>query len=65
MNAAQVTPAGYSVPLSTVIQEYKLKILTPAVDVESKVLTRANINRPALQLAGFFDYFDHSRLQII
>jgi len=55
----------YSVPLPTLIQEYNLKILTPAVDVESKVLTRANINRPALQLAGFFDYFDTERLQII
>ena len=56
---------GYSVPLPTVIEEYKLKLLTPAVDVESKVLTRANINRPALQLAGFFDFFDAERLQII
>jgi HPr kinase/phosphorylase len=56
---------SYTVPLSTVIQEYNLAILTPAVDVESKVLTQANINRPALQLSGFFDYFDPSRLQII
>jgi HPr kinase/phosphorylase len=67
-----MTPRGgergfklYSVSLSTVIKEYKLQILTPNVDVESKLLTRTNINRPALQLAGFFDYFDPSRLQII
>jgi len=57
--------SGYTVPLTTVISEFKLKLLTPAVDVEKKVLTRANINRPALQLAGFFDYFDNERLQII
>jgi len=57
--------SGYTVPLSTVISEYKLELLTPTVDVETKVLSRANINRPALQLAGFFDYFDPSRLQII
>jgi HPr kinase/phosphorylase len=56
---------GYIVPLTTVIAEYKLEILTPAVDVDSKVLKQANINRPALQLAGFFDYFDAERLQII
>jgi HPr kinase/phosphorylase len=56
---------GYTVPLSTVVTEYKLELLTPAVDIESKVLSRANINRPALQLTGFFDYFDASRLQII
>jgi len=56
---------GYFVPLPTVIQEFKLINLTPAVDVEKKLLIRANINRPALQLAGFFDYFDANRLQII
>ena len=57
--------AGYSVPLSNVISEFNLELLTPEVDVESKILTQVNINRPALQLAGFFDYFDATRLQII
>ena len=56
---------GYSVPLANVISEFNLELLTPSIDVESKVLTQVNINRPALQLAGFFDYFDHDRLQII
>ena len=56
---------GYTVPLTSVISEFKLKILTPSVDVESRVLSQANVNRPALQLAGFFEYFDPSRLQII
>jgi len=71
MNSLQASGAfntpgtGYTVPLPTFIAEYKLKLLTPAVDVETKVLTQANLNRTALQLAGFFDYFDASRLQII
>lgn len=71
MNGLQASGAlntpgmGYTVALPTVIQEFKLELLTPAVDVEAKVLTQANINRPALQLAGFFDYFDPARLQII
>ena len=56
---------GYTVPLSLVMKEFELELLTPAVNVENKELTRANINRPALQLAGFFDYFDPSRLQVI
>ncbi|MCL2049269.1 MAG: HPr(Ser) kinase/phosphatase [Defluviitaleaceae bacterium] len=63
--SAAASESGYSVALTTVIQEFNLQLLNPAVDVESKILTRANINRPALQLAGFFDYFDPSRLQII
>jgi len=71
MNGLQASGAfntpgtGYSVPLATMISEFNLDLMTPAVDVESKMLTQANINRPALQLAGFFDYFDPSRLQII
>ncbi|MCL2605409.1 MAG: HPr(Ser) kinase/phosphatase [Defluviitaleaceae bacterium] len=47
------------------MREFGLDLLTPAVDIEKKELTRANINRPALQLAGFFDYFDPSRLQVV
>jgi len=56
---------GYSVSLSNIIQEFNLEIMTPSTDVSSKILTQVNINRPALQLAGFFDYFDAERLQII
>jgi len=60
------TPAvDYTVPLSALISEFNLDLVTPAVDIEAKVLTQANINRPALQLAGFFDYFNPERLQII
>ncbi|MCL2202380.1 MAG: HPr(Ser) kinase/phosphatase [Defluviitaleaceae bacterium] len=60
------TPStGYTVPLDLLMNEFNLDLLTPAVDIEKKVLTRANINRPALQLAGFFDYFDPTRLQVI
>jgi len=56
---------GYFVTLSSVISEFNLELITPSVDVESRILTQVNINRPALQLAGFFDYFDPNRLQII
>lgn len=43
----------------------KLENLTPEIDLEDVVITQTDINRPALQLAGFFDYFDHHRIQII
>ena len=56
---------GYTVPLARMINEFNLELLTPAVEVESRELSRTNINRPALQLAGFFDYFDPLRLQVI
>ena len=56
---------GFSVPLTDVISEFGLEIATPTVDVSKKVLSQADINRPALQLAGFYDYFDSSRLQVV
>jgi len=56
---------GYSMPLKNVIEQFNLTLVTPNVDIESKILTQVNINRPALQIAGFFDYFDATRLQII
>ncbi len=55
----------YSVSLKEVIEEFDLKILTADVDIEDKVVETSEVNRPALQLAGFFDYFDSERLQII
>lgn len=39
--------------------------LTPEIDMEKIDITQSDVNRPALQLAGFFDYFDHHRVQII
>jgi len=56
---------GYTVPLSRLVSEFNLELLTPTVNIEKRVISQVNINRPALQLAGFFDYFDPARLQII
>ena len=55
----------YSVKLKTIVEENNLIPLHTSVDYETRLLTTADINRPALQLAGFYNYFDPSRLQII
>ena len=55
----------YSVKLKTIVDENRLTPLHTASDYETRLLTTADINRPALQLAGFYNYFDPSRLQII
>lgn len=54
----------YSVSLQKLVDEYDLKSLTN-VDIEDKIIENLEINRPALQFAGFFDYFTSERLQII
>ena len=55
----------YTVSLEKFIQKMKVKNLTPEVDISAIEITQSDVNRPALQLAGFFDYFDHHRIQII
>ena len=55
----------YTVKLTKLVDKMKLKNLTPEVDIENIVINHSDINRPALQLAGFFDYFDSERVQII
>ena len=55
----------YSVKLKTVVEEHHLQPLHTSKDYETALLTTADVNRPALQLAGFYNYFDPHRLQMI
>ena len=55
----------YSVSIEELAEAFQLKLMTENVDVSDKILQHPEINRPALQLAGFFDYFDSDRLQIM
>lgn len=55
----------YGVTVEELIEKMNLKNVTPEIDVEMAVLTHPDVNRPALQLAGFFDHFDKERVQII
>lgn len=43
----------------------KLENLTPEIDVKKIKVTQPDINRPALQMAGYFEHFDSTRLQVI
>ena len=55
----------YTVSLSSMIKEFELTLLSERIDVSDRVIRHAEVNRPALQLTGFYDYFDPERLQII
>lgn len=55
----------YSVSVKKLVERLKLTNLTPGVPYEERKITQSDVNRPALQLAGFFDYFDDGRLQVI
>ena len=53
------------VSLESIIEKMKLVNLTPDVDISSIRINQPDINRPALQLAGYFEYNDPTRIQII
>ena len=55
----------YSVPLTTLVKEFELEVAYKARDYESIQLTVADVARPGLQLAGYFDHFEPMRLQVM
>ena len=55
----------YTVELTKLVEKMKLVNLTPEIDLSPIMLTQPEVNRPALQLAGFFDYFNYDRVQIV
>lgn len=54
-----------SVSLKKVIERFKLENLTPELDIEDVHIVQPDINRPALQLAGYFEHYEATRLQIV
>ena len=53
------------VTLESLIQEFKLEVVFAPEGFEKIMIVRDDVSRPGLQLAGFFDYFDANRIQII
>lgn len=56
---------GHGVKLSELAEKMELENLTPTVELKGKEVSIPEVNRPALQLSGFFDHFDSDRVQII
>lgn len=55
----------YSVPLQNAVREMELRVYYKSETYSEQRLYTSDINRPALQLAGFYEYFDENRLQVI
>ena len=55
----------HSVPLTTLVQEFKLEVAYAATDYEKIRLTVEDVARPGLQLAGYYDHFEPMRLQVM
>lgn len=55
----------YGVTITELIDKLNLKNMTPELECDKIVLVHPDVNRPALQLTGFFDHFDKERVQVI
>ena len=55
----------YSVKLKTLVEEHQLKPLHTSKDYETALIKTTDVNRPAMQLTGFYNYFDPHRIQMI
>ena len=61
MERVKRTPAS----LKNMVETFNMEILHKGRDFDNTVVTISDVNRPALQLVGFYDYFDDKRLQIL
>ena len=55
----------HKVPLRSVIKEFNLEEIYVPENLEKIMVEINEVNRPGLQLTGFFDHFESSRIQII
>ncbi len=55
----------YSVKLSALIEEFNLEVIRGSEGYEDTPITIEEVNRPGLQLTGYWDYFDPKRIQLI
>lgn len=57
--------ATYSVKLKALIDEFKLELLRGGEGYEDTPIVIEDVNRPGLQLTGFFDHFDPQRIELL
>ncbi len=55
----------YAVSLEKVMKELSLETIFMPEGGEQREIVSAEINRPGLGLAGYFEYFDNTRIQVI
>ncbi len=55
----------FTVKLSQLIKDFKLEELYVTPENRENEIVTPDVNRPSLQLTGFYDYFDSNRIQIL
>lgn len=55
----------FKVSLAQIIKEFALESIYMPDNADEIMISTAEINRPGLQMAGYFNYFDAKRMQIL
>lgn len=60
-----MTEPTFTVPLSSIIKQFSLEEIYIPGDTSKVLVSSTDVLRPGLQLTGFFDHFDSTRIQIV
>ena len=60
-----VMSSPFSVSMAKIIKNFKLETIVMPLPEENIYISNVEVNRPGLQLCGFYQYFDNARIQII
>lgn len=54
-----------AIKLTKLVERFELEVLNKGKNYDRCLIRSDDVNRPALQILGFFDYFDPGRIQIV
>lgn len=57
--------SGYTIALEALIEEFHLETCYRATNAEKVEIINNEVNRPGMQIVGFYDYFEPTRIQIL
>ena len=55
----------FGADLEKITKKLKLKNFTTSIELNTKTVYIPDVNRPALQLNGFYEHFEANRIQLI
>ncbi|MEE0873711.1 MAG: HPr kinase/phosphorylase, partial [Ruminococcus sp.] len=55
----------FSVPLSEIIARLELDSVYVAENYQDIKISTVEINRPGLELTGYFEFFDNKKIQVL
>ena len=55
----------FKIALTKIIETFQLEKVFESGNIDKVYISSSDLNRPGLQMAGFFDYFDTTRIQVI